>query len=223
MLLQLNQIEKSYHNSQGKLVRKVLDGIDLSLNQGDNIAIIGPSGSGKTTLLNILGTLDKPDRGTVFFRGNDTSGLNEKDILKIRNREIGFIFQQHHLLPYCNVIENVLVPTIPAKANKKEMFDRANYLLNELGLHEFRHRMPEELSVGECQRVAVVRALINSPALLLADEPTGALDHENAFNLMDLLLSINKEMDTTLVVVTHSIELARKLDHIYTLTDGKFL
>lgn len=221
MLLQLNNIEKSYLNSQGKLVRKVLDGVDLSLNQGDNIAIIGPSGSGKTTILNIIGTLDKADKGSVIFKNDDVSKLNEKEILKIRNQDIGFIFQQHHLLPYCNVVENVLVPTIPSNTNKKEILERANYLFNELGLYNLRNRMPEELSVGECQRVAVVRALINSPALLLADEPTGALDHENSIVLMDLLLRINKEMNTAIIVVTHSLELAKKLSTIYTLTDGK--
>ncbi len=221
MFLQINKIEKSYYNSKGEIARKVLDGVDLSLEQGGNIAIIGPSGSGKTTILNIIGTLDTPDIGNVRFKGQDISSLKEKEILRIRNSEMGFIFQQHYLLPYCNVIENVLVPTIPQKTNNKETFERAEHLLNELGLYELRYSRPDELSGGECQRVAVVRALINSPALLLADEPTGALDYENSLILMDLLLRLNSEKNIALIVVTHSVELAKKLNLIYKLTDGK--
>jgi len=312
MLFKLNNISKHYGSESEGTLRKVLDGLTLEINEGETIAILGPSGSGKTTLLNIMGTLDRPDSGDVFYRNNQNKkkDLNENDfdvfvknateetletdkksgsenispeerksefrastprpIVKIkspaskaepvlsdedltslgndsgrmqfaptseenlvnyttkqldtfRNEKIGFVFQLHHLLPQCTLLENILIPTLTIndKKIKAERLVRAEELMKRVGIWDQRDQMPGHLSGGECQRAAVVRALINNPGLLLADEPTGALDEDNVSKLALLLLEINRSYGVTLVVVTHSLALASKMDTVYELKNGK--
>jgi ABC-type lipoprotein export system ATPase subunit len=202
--------------------RDILRGLDLTVASGEAIAIMGPSGSGKSTLLNILGTLDKPTTGTLDIGGANPFTLSDTELARFRNRTIGFIFQMHHLLPQCSALENVLLPTAafgdgPAADVLRV---RAETLLDRVGLKSRMHDRPSRLSGGERQRVAVARALINSPKLLLADEPTGSLDHASAENIAALLCELKKEERLALVVVTHSIELARRMDRILNLDDG---
>lgn len=220
MLLKLENISKGYGNLQYGNYQPVLKDISLEVDEGESIAIIGPSGSGKTTLLNMIGTLDRPDAGKILYRNKDITGLSRKEIEKFRNKEIGFIFQMHYLLPQCTLFENVLLPTLPDK-NDKNSHERAEKLIRRVGLWKHKDKKPQLLSGGECQRTAVVRALINNPGLLLADEPTGALDHENAVQLTDLLLEINRDDKLTLIMVTHSQELAEKMKKIFRLRDGR--
>ena len=220
-ILHIANITKSYPS--GVLPRKVLDNLSLEVKRGETIAIVGPSGSGKTTLLNIIGTLDKADSGEALFEGIDLIKMDYSKLPEFRNQKIGVVFQLHHLLPQCTLWENVLVPTLPLKNDDGNAEQRAETLLKRTGIWEQRFQKPAELSGGECQRAALVRALINRPSLILADEPTGALDHDNALNLIDLLLELNKEQGTALIVVTHSLELASKMDKVYKLTDGKLM
>jgi len=213
MLVEFTHVAKSY----GPVA--VLTDINFQLAAGAAVAIVGPSGSGKSTLLNLLGALDQPTRGTVRLADRDLGQLAENELADLRNRQIGFIFQLHHLLPQCTVLENVLVPTLTRPAQPANR-DRAIELLTRVGLqHRLEHR-PGQLSGGECQRVAVARALINRPQLLLADEPTGSLDHANATGLGQLLLELNRAEGVALVVVTHSLELARQLPRVLELKDG---
>jgi ABC-type lipoprotein export system ATPase subunit len=224
MILKLEKISKSYFNEGGTRQRIILDQLDLQINKGEKIAIIGPSGSGKTTLLNLIGTLNRPDSGKIMVDGVDVASLNEKKLAEFRNKKIGFVFQLHHLLPQLSLTENILLPTLADKQlRNKETSERAKRLINRLGLSAVAHQKPAELSGGECQRTAVARALINQPHLLLADEPTGALDHQSAFNLVDLLVELNREEGVTLIVVTHSMEVAKKMETIYSLEDGKLV
>ncbi|HPS13007.1 MAG TPA: ABC transporter ATP-binding protein [Prolixibacteraceae bacterium] len=218
-MLSLRRITKTYPS--GNDFRKVLDELSLEVGKGETLAIVGPSGSGKTTLLNIIGTLDKPDAGELFFEASDLMKMDSGQLPDFRNRQIGLVFQLHHLLPQCTLWENVLIPTLPQKPKNGAVEKRAEMLLKRTGIWEQRFQRPSELSGGECQRAAVVRALINQPSLLLADEPTGALDHENALKLINLLLELNQEQGTALVVVTHSMEIARKMDKVYELKEGK--
>ena len=222
MLLELKNIRKDYQTPSGNETVTVLKDISLQVKQGEAIAIVGPSGSGKSTLLNIIGALDRPTAGIVNFNGKDLSALNDSELAKIRNKEIGFVFQLHHLLPQCTVLENVLVPTIPLKSEKDDgsAETRAKQLLTRVGLEKHFNYFPAHLSGGEQQRVAVVRALINKPKLILADEPTGSLDQVSASNLGKLLIELNKEEGVTLIVVTHSIELARLMDKVYRIQNG---
>lgn len=217
IMLQINNISKSYPNS-----RKVLDNITLSIEKGESIAIVGPSGSGKTTLLNIIGTLDVPDDGDVIFKETSLLALDGKQKAEFRNQEIGTIFQLHHLLPQLTLWENILLPTLPLK-NKEGVEERAESLLKRVGIWEQRFQRPSELSGGECQRAAVVRALINQPSVVLADEPTGALDEVNAENLTKLLLELNKEMETILIVVTHAAKLASQMDKLYEIHNAQLI
>ena len=307
MLFKLNNISKHYGSESEGTLRKVLDGLTLEINEGETIAILGPSGSGKTTLLNIMGTLDRPDSGEVFYQSgklvSDESDFDEfvksssaekletdnksdsekistedrkselrastpRPIVKIkspaakseplladeditslrndrgrmqfaptenlvnyttkqldtfRNEKIGFVFQLHHLLPQCTLLENILIPTltISDKTIKAERLNRAEELMKRVGIWDQRDQLPGHMSGGECQRAAVVRALINKPGLLLADEPTGALDEDNVSKLAMLLLEINRSYGVTLVVVTHSLALAAKMDTVYELKNGK--
>lgn len=223
MILELENIKKTYPAEESELDLHVLNGISLRVDSGESIAIVGPSGSGKTTLLNIMGGLDKPTLGTTRINGQDISELSENDLAKVRNKEIGFVFQKHHLLPQCTVLENVLIPTLASGSGGTDQCDieRGHRLLDEVGLGERKDVRPAKLSGGECQRTAVVRALINQPNLLLADEPTGSLDHTSATHLADLLVSLNQRQQVTLIVVTHSWDLAKRMNRIYELQDGK--
>lgn len=217
-LLEFRDVFKAY---PGPEPVPVLIGASLSVTRGESVAIIGPSGSGKSTILNLLGTLDLPDRGTITFDGRDLTQLGAQELAALRNRQIGFIFQSHHLLPQCSVLENVLLPTLadnrPTAADAEP---RARLLLDRVGLGHRLDHLPGQLSGGERQRVAVVRALINRPALLLADEPTGALDRASATNLGQLLVELNREEGVTLVAVTHSSELAQRMGRTVELRDG---
>jgi lipoprotein-releasing system ATP-binding protein len=218
-LLELNGISKDYGDVD------VLRDVNLRLKEGEAIAIVGPSGSGKSTLLNIIGTLDRPTSGKVFFDGDDLLRLSADEIAPMRNRKIGFVFQLHHLLPQCTILENVLIPTLAAaaKGKKDEAHSRAERLLDRVGLGPRKLQRPGQLSGGERQRAAVVRALINQPRLLLGDEPTGSLDRASAENLRKLLVELNRDEGVALIVVTHSMELARGLDRVYEMRDGSLI
>jgi lipoprotein-releasing system ATP-binding protein len=198
---------------------EVLRGVDLQVAAGETVAIVGPSGSGKSTLLQLLGALDMPDGGTVSLDGQNLALLGEKARNTLRNRRIGFVFQLHHLLPQLTVLENVLVPAWAANEAAARM-DRARDLLDRVGLRAREAHRPGQLSGGERQRVALVRALILQPALLLADEPTGSLDHAGAVGLGDLLLDLNRDEQVTLITVTHSRELAVRHARSLLLQDG---
>ncbi len=223
MLIELKNIGKTFINPGTDSHRDVLVDINLKIFSGDSVAIVGPSGSGKSTLLNIIGTLDSPTSGNIFFKGMEIGLLNEMQLAPIRNKNIGFIFQLHHLLPQLSLIENVLLPVLPQNSKKiqKDATSRAMELLEIVGLADRIHQRPGQLSGGECQRAAVVRALINQPELILADEPTGSLDQDSAAQVGDLLGKINSEFKVALVVVTHSLTLAEKMGTIYRLSHGK--
>ena len=238
-LLTLSNITKRYEAPSNRASLTILNDISLQVERGQSLAIVGPSGSGKSTLLQIIGTLDRPSSGTVQLEGQDLNQLNDLELAAVRNRKLGFVFQFHYLLPQCTVLENVLVPTLarvkqPPPADEKterlagtlappaETAEaRANRLLKRVGLAERVNHRPGELSGGERQRVAVVRALINQPWLLLADEPTGSLDHVSAQQLAQLLVELNREEGVTLIVVTHAKELAAKMGKQLELSDGK--
>lgn len=221
-LLEISGVSKSYRSSGDAPETPVLKGVSLNLAAGEAAAIVGPSGSGKSTLLNIIGTLDKPDSGRVLLNGKELTALSEDELARVRSRDIGMIFQLHHLLPQCTTLENVLIPTLAEGPEKRSEApeSRAQRLLERVGLAgRFNHR-PGQLSGGERQRVAVVRALINEPKLLLADEPTGALDQKSADMLADLLVELNREESVALLVITHSAELAGRMGRIYQMRDG---
>jgi len=223
MLLKLSNITKHYGTPGTHTFRQTLAGINLDLQQGDTIAIVGPSGSGKTTLLNLIGALDQPSTGEIIFDGIDLKQKNSSQLAQYRNHHIGFVFQLHHLLPQCTLIENVLIPTLvnTTKAQRRQAATRAGVLLERVGVSAVANQLPSQLSGGECQRAALVRALINQPRLLLCDEPTGSLDSHNADQLADLLIDINKEEGTSLVVVTHSLHLAQRMTKTLSLVEGK--
>ena len=217
-MLDARNISKSYPTPRGPL--PILSDISLALEQGDAISIVGPSGSGKSTLLYIFGALEPPTSGEVMLDGRNPFALSDKDLSAFRNKEVGFVFQDHCLLPQLTVVENVLVPQMVAPADATAA-DRAKKLLDQVGLsHRFDHR-PGELSGGEKQRVSIARALIRSPKLLLCDEPTGNLDRKSAGQVADLLLQINRDSKTILVVVTHSAELAARFPKSFELNDGQ--
>lgn len=219
-ILILNEIAKSYPAPSGGKV-EVLKSVSLRVEAGRSIAIVGPSGSGKSTLLNIMGALDVPSSGSVILDGQELGRLGSEGQAVVRNRKLGFVFQQHHLLPQCTVLENVLVPTlVAAPRTTGETEARARDLLDDVGLSHRLDYRPGQLSGGEQLRVAVVRAMINQPLLLLADEPTGSLDRVGAEHLADLLVRMNRRTGMSLVVVTHSLPLARRMDRVYALVDG---
>jgi len=206
-LLEATNLTKDYVTPRGPL--PILSAINFSLQRGDAVSIMGPSGSGKSTLLYILGALESPTSGTVTLDGQNPFQLGEKQLAAFRNQKIGFVFQDHCLLPQCSVLENVLAPTLVAES-KDNFADRARTLLQQVGLSERLEHRPAELSGGEKQRVAIARALIRQPLLLLCDEPTGNLDRDSADNVASLLLDLHKQQNTILIVVTHSPELAAK-------------
>ena len=213
MIVELKDIFKSYYEGEDNPRRDILDSFNLSINFDESISIVGPSGCGKTTLLNILGTLDKPDSGEVVFNGEPVTNMNDDQLSKLRAEKIGFIFQSHHLLPQISVIENVTLPTLAVnpKQNNTIIFDEAETLLSEVGLKKEVYKFPSQLSGGEKQRVAIVRSLINNPNLVLADEPTGSLDKSRGEEIIDLLKSLCVNNQTSLVVVTHDIEIASQM------------
>jgi lipoprotein-releasing system ATP-binding protein len=218
MALHVSQLCKDYPTPSGPL--SVLRGIALELQPGEALAVMGPSGSGKSTLLHILGTLDRPTAGSVRLEGKDPFALSEPELADFRNRHVGFIFQDHHLLPQCSVLENVLVPTLVGDDDRSDAEKWARTLLERVGLSERLGHRPAELSGGERQRVAVARALVRHPVLLLADEPTGNLDRRSAQSVGQLLLDLHRQEKTVLVVVTHSAELARSFPQQMEMNDG---
>jgi len=220
-LIQVQQLFKSYGNGAKRV--EVLKGVDLTFFRGEKAAIVGASGVGKTTLLHILGTLDRPTSGKVLYEGRDIYTLSNKDLAFFRNREIGFVFQFHHLLPEFNALENTMMPCLIQGIPKKEAASRAEAILTLVGLKERLSHKPGELSGGEQQRVAVARALVLEPKVLLADEPTGNLDTKTGESVFDLLQELNQIKGVTLVVVTHNLKLAEKLFHQIQLVDGKAL
>jgi lipoprotein-releasing system ATP-binding protein len=225
-LQQLNMPQLSVHDITKQFATRseplvVLRGISLELNEGDNLAVLGPSGCGKSTLLHILGTLDRPTSGHLELNGEDPFQLDEPALARFRNERIGFVFQDHHLLPQCSVLENVLLPTIAEGAATPERIERARMLIDRVGLSQRSQHRPAELSGGERQRAAVARALIQAPVLLLADEPTGNLDRTTAASVANLLLELQQQERTMLVVVTHSLELASRFHRRVELDDGQ--
>ena len=215
-MLKVENVSKEYPTPRGAL--KIVSDVSLSLSQGDAVSIMGPSGSGKSTLLYIMGALEPPTSGTVNLDGQNPFQLKQKELAAFRNLEIGFIFQDHCLLPQCSVIENVLTPTLVSTRNTND-FERARSLLDQVGLADRLDHRPAELSGGEKQRVALARALIMQPQLLLCDEPTGNLDHKAADVVASLLLDLHRQQKTILVVVTHNAELAARFPLRYELTD----
>ena len=213
MIVELKDIFKSYSEGEDNPRRNILDSFNLLINFDESISIVGPSGCGKTTLLNILGTLDKPDSGEVIFKGELVTHMNDDLLSKLRAEKIGFIFQSHYLLPQISVIENVILPTLAVnrKQNNSIILDEAESLLSQVGLKKQAHKFPSQLSGGEKQRVAIVRSLINKPNLVLADEPTGSLDKSRGEDIIDLLKSLCVNNQTSLVVVTHDVEIASQM------------
>ena len=209
---------KNIHKSYGKL--QILKGVDFEVNKGEIVTIVGASGAGKSTLLNILGTLDGPDTGQIFIDNTEVSGLNNKTLSAFRNQRIGFIFQFHHLLGEFDAIENVCIPAFIAGTSRKDAETRATELLQLLGLGDRLNHKPNELSGGEQQRVAVARALINSPSIIFADEPSGNLDSANSLELHELFIKLRKEFNQTFVIVTHNQELADLSDRTVFMKDG---
>ena len=222
-LLNVENLTREFISSESGKPLQVLRGLSLEVVRGESIAIVGSSGCGKSTLLNLIGTLDEPTSGTLTFDGRDLSQLNAEELALLRNCEMGFIFQNHHLLPQCSVMENVLVPTIAHRTSSASDEERGRRLLERVGLGERLSHRPSQLSGGERQRVAVVRALINEPQLLLADEPTGALDEDTADKLGQLLVELNREENVTLITVTHSPSLADRMDRTVKLSDGQII
>ncbi len=254
-MLELVNVAKTYESPGSSEQLDVLKDISLDMKWGESIAVVGPSGSGKSTLLNIIGAMDKPSAGKVLLEGRDLADMNETELAHIRNHRIGFVFQSHHLLSQCTVLENVLIPTLASDTKKsakalkektrqlekaglknqmkhypgelsggrnhrRECEERALELLESVGLKDHLSHRPGELSGGQRQRVAVVRALINTPALLLADEPTGSLDRQATDNIIELLVELNLKHRLALIVVTHSMRLAERMGRVFQLSDG---
>ena len=222
-LLELQDVHRTYAQPEGRATRDVLQGVSMEIQRGESVSIVGPSGSGKSTLLNLMGGLDDPTSGAVRFLGRDLASLGDRERARIRNQEIGFVFQLHHLLPQCTVLENVLIPAVPfaSRGAGGEVASRARDLCDRVGLSHLVDGFPAQLSGGQQQRVAVVRALINEPKLILADEPTGSLDQGSSENLVQLLLELNREAGAALVVVTHSMRVAGQMSRTCRLEAGR--
>jgi len=223
IIVELTGVTRSYPAPAGGRSAPVLHNVSLQVPASESLAIVGPSGSGKSSLLHLIGGLDRADAGSIKVAGRDLAGLNDDELARIRNRQIGFVFQFHYLLPQCTVLENVLVPALATRLStpdRSRILERARRLLARVGLGDRLAHRPDQLSGGERQRVAVVRALINQPPLVLADEPTGALDAQSARELADLLVEINHSEKVTLVAVTHSAELAGRMGRVLELRQG---
>lgn len=214
-MIKIENIHKSYGNVE------VLKGIDLSVEKGEIISIVGASGAGKTTLLQIIGTLEKPDKGSIIINNTNINALSEKKLSEFRNSNIGFVFQFHHLLPEFTALENILMPAMIKQTPRKEMEERARLLMDFLKISHRTGHKPSELSGGEQQRVAVARALINTPAVVLADEPSGNLDSVNARELHNLFFELRRQYNQTFIIVTHNEEFAEMADRKITMRDGK--
>lgn len=217
-MLEVRNLSKEYATPAGQL--RVLSEVNLSLSAGDSASIVGPSGSGKSTLLYILGALEPPTSGMVLLGGSNPFNLDDKSLAAFRNEQVGFVFQDHHLLPQCNVLENVLIPTLVAQDPESQMRRRALDLLDSVGLSARSQHRPHELSGGEKQRVALARALVRRPQLVLCDEPTGNLDHLSTEAVATLLLELHRSQQTILIVVTHNLDLAQKFSLKYRLSDA---
>jgi ABC-type lipoprotein export system ATPase subunit len=220
-MLKINRVSKSFHQRG-----VVLNDLNLTVNESDSISISGPSGSGKTTLLNIIGLLDRPDSGEVIFRGMSILNYDQEESAAYRSRNIGFVFQDHLLLPYLTVKENILLPLLASKTEESEYrqkVDESLKMMERTGISDLADKYPFQISGGEAQRATLVRALVNKPSLLLADEPTGSLDKKNAENLGDLLIRMNMDYGITLILATHSHELAEKMKIQYSLSEGKLI
>ncbi len=218
-LLEVRNLHKSFQTERSRV--DVLNGIDLSVGEGDTIALVGASGAGKSTLLHVIGTLDRPTSGEVLFRGEDVFKMGNGELASFRNRSIGFVFQFHHLLPEFTALENVMMPALIGGMEKEKARESASSLLGDVGLsHRLTHK-PGELSGGEQQRVAIARALVLSPALLMADEPTGNLDRKTSEEVHDLLAGIQEKTGLTLIIVTHNERLAARMDKTIRLVDGR--
>jgi lipoprotein-releasing system ATP-binding protein len=220
-MLAINNISKSFHQRG-----LVLDDLSFKVSEGDSLAITGPSGSGKTTLMNIIGLLDRPDSGDILFKGNSILSYSTEESAIYRNRNIGFVFQDHLLLPHLTVKENILLPVLAVKISQNEFEEKEKHivsLMKSIGIQNLADKYPFQISGGEAQRVTLVRALVNRPSVLLADEPTGSLDSKNADNLGNLLLEINGEFKVSLILATHSEGLAGKMKQHLKLEDGKLI
>ena len=217
-ILACEAVCKNYYD--GQLIVQVLDNLTLQVEKGRSIGIVGASGSGKSTLLHILGGLDKPTSGRVSLMGQDLSELSQKQLSRLRNRHLGFVYQFHHLLPEFSALENVMMPLLIGKRPKEQARERALLMLEKVGLKNRVQHRPGELSGGERQRAAIARALVTDPACLLADEPTGNLDRKNALNILDMMMELKQELGTALVVVTHDDEMAARFDRVLNMTDG---
>jgi lipoprotein-releasing system ATP-binding protein len=218
-VLEVSGVSKHYAGPSGPVA--VLSGVDLRLAAGESLSIVGPSGSGKSTLLHVVGALDPPSAGTVRLDGIDPYSLGDRGLAAFRNRQVGFVFQDHHLLPQCTVLENVLVPTLVSTGDGASYRRRALDLLEQVGLDRRLPHRPGELSGGEKQRVAIARALVCQPRLVLCDEPTGNLDHDTSDAVADLLLELHRRQQTILIVVTHNLDLARRFAATSRLADGR--
>lgn len=221
--IELNNVSKSYDSPGGGDAVEVFSRVNLRVDEGEAVAIVGPSGSGKSTLLNVIGALDKPTGGEVLVTGGNVAALSFEQAAEFRNQTVGFIFQAHHLLPQCTVLENIMVPALAGYGDLVggALQKHAEGLLEEVGLSHRLHHRPGEISGGERQRAAVARALVNNPKLLLADEPTGALDKANSDKLVELLLKLNETRGLTLLAVTHSSAVASLMGSTYRLGDGQ--
>lgn len=218
ILLKAVDIHKSYTQGSGEL--EILRGISLEIKEGEAFAILGSSGAGKSTLLQIMGTLDRPNRGELYCEGRDLLAMNDEELSKFRNSEMGFVFQFHHLLGEFTALENVMIPCRVAGENVKEAKEKAQHLLNFMGLFDRKEHYPNQLSGGELQRVAIARALVRHPKILFADEPTGNLDSTTSAKIQDLFFKLKEEMKLALVVVTHDLAFATRFPKVYRMKDG---
>lgn len=217
-IIEIRGLEKVYRDG---VEVKALDGLDLDVKKGEFLSIVGPSGSGKSTLLHMIGILDTPTKGTILIDGQDVTSMDDRQRSSARNKLLGFIFQYHHLLPDFTALENVMMPLLIAGKKKDEAAREAEKLLNEVGLKDRLHHFPGQLSGGQNQRVAVARALVNKPKIVIGDEPTGNLDSHSSDKVYELLRKLNREFDQTFILVTHDENMARKTDRIVRIVDGK--